>query len=80
MIGILPLAFYAWSGSLLIMTGKLKENSIRTLIILIFNLVVICILTKYFGLNGSVISVGLTSLFGTILLNKFIGKSTGLKI
>jgi O-antigen/teichoic acid export membrane protein len=79
-VGIFPSALISWSGSLLIMTGKLKENLIRTIIIMISSLIITFIFTNLYGLIGASIAVALSSIISFILMYTIIKGVLGIKI
>ena len=79
-IGVFPSALIGWSGSLLVMTGKLKENIIRTLIVMVCTLLITFICAKYFGLIGASISVFLSSFLSFMSYYLIIRKVLGIKL
>ncbi len=80
LIGVFPSALIGWSGSLLVMTGKLKENIIRTLIVMVCTLIMTFICAKYFGLIGASISVSLSSFLSFMSYYMIIRKVLGIKL
>jgi O-antigen/teichoic acid export membrane protein len=79
-LSLLPFAYIAWGGAALVMTGQLKANIIRTLIILMFSVMTLLILTSFYGLYGACLAVSVNMLFTFITLRVFIEKRTGIKL
>ncbi|WP_310026226.1 oligosaccharide flippase family protein [Flavobacterium arsenatis] len=73
--GYLFFALVYWSGGMLIMMGKNKENNIRTLMVLILCVVLQLIFTNYFGLLGSCVAMFLCSILNYFLLKIMINKT-----
>lgn len=80
MVGIIPFALISWGGSILVMTGKLKANIIRTLILLIFTVLTTFIFTFLFGFIGSVWAIVVNGVFAFLLLFGFVKKETGIRL
>lgn len=80
LIGILPSALISWGGSMLVMTGKLKENIYRTLFIMLFSLITTLLFSYYFGLLGASIAVCINSIISFIIMNAFVNKVLGLNL
>jgi stage V sporulation protein B len=80
MAGIIPFALISWGGSILVMTGKLKENILRTVLLLAFSVVSTLVLTYNFGLQGAVWAVMANGLFGFLLLFGFVKIKTGIRL
>lgn len=80
MIGVIPLAFIAWGGGILVMTGRLNSNIQRTLFLLIFTILSTLVLVNHFGLQGAVWALVLNGLFGFLLLFGFVKRETGIKL
>jgi len=80
MVGVVPLALIAWGGSILVMTGKLEANILRTLMLLIFTIMSSLMLSYYFGLKGAVWALVLNGLFGFLLLFGFVKRETGIRL
>ena len=80
MIGIFPSALISWSGSILVMIGKLKENIIRTFSIMAISLSLTVIFCYFYGLLGATIAVSLSSFISFIMMNSFVRRLVGLKI
>jgi O-antigen/teichoic acid export membrane protein len=78
--GTLPFALISWGGSMLVMTGKLKENTHRIFFILIFSSSTTFVLSYFFGLLGASIAVCLNSIITFLILKTFINKTLGLKL
>lgn len=78
--GIFPSALISWSGSMLIMTGKLKENITRTFLIMIISITSTFILSYSYGLIGATIAVCINSIISFIIMNTFVSKLLGLKL
>ncbi|MCS4434479.1 lipopolysaccharide biosynthesis protein [Aquiflexum gelatinilyticum] len=76
--GIIPFALISWGGSILVMTGKLKENFQRTFLLLVFTVMSTLILAYNFGLRGAVWAVVLNGLFGFLLLFGLVKRETGI--
>jgi len=79
-VGIIPFAFIAWGGSILVMTGKLKANIERTLFLLLFTISTSLVLTYFFGMEGAVYAVILNGIFAFFLLFGFVKKETGIRL
>ena len=73
-------ALISWGGSILIMTGKLKANFYRTLLVLLINVLSIYLFTDIFGLMGSAVAICLNGITSFILLRTFIYHNTGIKL
>jgi O-antigen/teichoic acid export membrane protein len=80
LIGAFPFSLILWSGSILVMTGKLNENIYRTLFILIFSVSSSLILSSLLGLIGSTIAISINSIMAFILMKTFVKKSLNLKL
>jgi stage V sporulation protein B len=80
LIGVFPSALISWSGSLLVMTNKLKENLYRTFIIMIISIITTFAFTYYFGLVGAAFSVSISSLISCLLMYTIIKKVLGIRI
>jgi O-antigen/teichoic acid export membrane protein len=80
MAGIIPFALISWGGSILVMTGKLKENILRTVLVLVFTVMSTLVLAYNFGLRGAVWAVVLNGLFGFLLLFGFVRRETGIRV
>jgi O-antigen/teichoic acid export membrane protein len=80
LIGVFPSALISWSGSLLVMTGKLKENLIRTFIIMFISIITTFVFTYTFGLIGATIAVSLSSIISVTLMYLMIKKVLGIRI
>jgi O-antigen/teichoic acid export membrane protein len=79
-VGIFPSALISWSGSLLVMTNKLKENLYRTFIIMIISIITTFVLTYYFGLIGATYSVCISSIISSLLMYIIIKRVLGIRI
>tara|TARA_B100000508_G_scaffold118450_1_gene98506 strand:+ start:13549 stop:14811 length:1263 start_codon:yes stop_codon:yes gene_type:complete len=79
-IAAVPSALISWGGGLLLMAGKLNENMLRTLTILVFNVLVLIFLTHFFGFTGAAIGTCVMFLFGFIMLNTFVKRVIGIKL
>jgi len=79
-VGIIPFAFIAWGGSILVMTGKLRANIERTLLLLLFTILTTMVLTYYLGMEGAVYAIILNGIFAFFLLFGFVKKETGVKL
>lgn len=80
MIGIFPSALISWSGSILVMIGKLRENIIRTFSIMIISLSLTIFFSYFYGLLGATIAVSLGSIISFVMMNSFVRRLVGLKI
>lgn len=80
LIGVIPLAFIAWGGGILVMTGRLNSNIQRTLFLLIFTILSTLVLAYHFGLQGAVWALVLNGLFGFLLLFGFVKRETGIRL
>lgn len=70
----------SWSGSMLIMAGKLRVNFNRTLIVLTISTVNIFLFSYYFELLGACLAVAINGLFNLIIMTVMIRKEMKLKI
>lgn len=73
--GYLFFALVYWSGGMLIMMGKNKENNIRTLAVLILCIALQFIFTYYYGLIGSCVAMFACSIINYLLLKIMINKA-----
>jgi stage V sporulation protein B len=80
MAGIIPFAIISWGGSILVMTGKLKENIQRTFLVLIFSIFSTFALTYWFGMKGAVGAVAVNGLFYFLMLYGFVKSVTGIRL
>jgi stage V sporulation protein B len=80
LIGVFPSALISWSGSLLVMTNKLKENLYRTFIIMIISIITTFVFTYYFGLIGATFSVCISSIISSLLMYTIIKRVLGIRI
>lgn len=80
MLGIIPFALISWGGSILVMTGKLKENILRTLILLLFTVMTTFIFTFFFGFTGAIWAVVANGIFAFLLLFGFVKRETGIRL
>lgn len=80
LIGVFVYASISWSGAILVMTGKLKENTYRTTAIILLSATSTILLTYFFGLTGSVVAVSLNGLIAYLMLVSFIHRVLGIKI
>ncbi len=80
MIGIFPSALISWSGAILVMIGKLKENVIRTFSIMAISLSLTVIFSYFYGLLGATLAVSISSFLSFIMMNSFVRRLVGLKI
>lgn len=80
MLGIIPFALISWGGSILVMTGKLKENILRTLILLVFTVLTTFIFTFFFGFTGAIWAVVANGIFAFLLLFGFVKRETGISL
>ena len=74
LFSIFPLATISWGGAILVMTGKLKANLVRTLAIVLFSMLSLFFLSIYFSLYGAIFSIFLTSCLSAYLLNSYSSK------
>lgn len=79
-IGIIPFAFIGWGGSILVMTGKLKANIYRTLVLLIFTVLATFIFTFFFGFTGAIWAIVANGIFAFLLLFGFVKRETGIRL
>ncbi|NVK66294.1 MAG: oligosaccharide flippase family protein [Flavobacteriales bacterium] len=79
-IGAFIFSLVSWSGSMLVMSGKLKVNFQRTLLVLIISTINILVFGYYFGLLGAAIAVGLNGVFNFIIMGLLIRKEMGIKV
>lgn len=79
-VGVFIFATISWSGSILVMTGKLKENTLRTSAIIILTAASTIGMTYFFGLMGSVIAVSLNGIIAYVMLAGFIHRVLGIKV
>jgi O-antigen/teichoic acid export membrane protein len=80
LIGIIPFALIGWGGSILVMTGKLKANIYRTLILLVFTILSSVALTYHLGMQGASLAVVSSGLFGFLLMFGFVKRETGIRL
>ncbi|MCL6259682.1 oligosaccharide flippase family protein [Aquiflexum sp. TKW24L] len=80
MVGIIPFALISWGGSILVMTAKLKENILRTLILLVFTILTTFIFTSLLGFQGSIWAVVVNGIFAFLLLFGFVKRETGIRL
>jgi O-antigen/teichoic acid export membrane protein len=80
MLGIIPFALISWGGSILVMTGKLKENILRTLILLVYTVLTTFIFTFFFGFTGAIWAVVANGIFAFLLLFGFVKRETGIRL
>ncbi|RZL46669.1 MAG: hypothetical protein EOP00_14280 [Pedobacter sp.] len=73
--GYLFFAMVYWSGGMLIMMGKNKENNIRTLLVLLLCIVLQITFTNYYGLLGSCVALFLCSILNYLLLKVMINNT-----
>lgn len=76
----IPTALISWGGGLLLMAGKLKENNLRTLIILIVSTISLIFFTYQYGLLGAAIATSFTFIFTFIMLYSFVKRIIGIKL
>jgi O-antigen/teichoic acid export membrane protein len=79
-IGIIPFAFIGWGGSILVMTGKLKANIYRTLVLLVFTVLTTFLFTSFFGFTGAIWAVVANGIFAFLLLFGFVKRETGIRL
>lgn len=79
-IGSYFFALISWGGSILIMTGKLRANFYRTLLVLMFSITSIFLFTSLFGFIGSAIAISFNGIISFFLLRTFIHQNTGIKL
>ncbi len=79
-IGSYFFALISWGGSILIMTGKLRANFYRTLLVLVISILSIFLFTSLFGFIGSAIAISLNGIASFFLLRTFIHQNTGIKL
>lgn len=80
MAGIIPFALISWGGSILVMTGKLKENILRTFLVLVFSILSTWVLTYWFGMMGAVGAVAVNGIFYFLMLYGFVKSVTGIRL
>lgn len=73
--GYLFFALVYWSGGMLIMMGKNKENNIRTLLVLVVCVAMQLILTYSYGLLGASLAMFVGSILNYFLLKIMINKT-----
>lgn len=78
--GVFVNATIGWSGSMLVMTGKLKENIVRTVMIIVVSICSTVILSYYFGLLGACIAVCINGLLSFFMTGGVIYKVLGVKV
>jgi O-antigen/teichoic acid export membrane protein len=69
-----------WSGSMLIMTNKLNENIVRTLLIISLSATCTVLFTEFLGLAGSCIAYSVNGLIAFFATRRFIQQSLKLSI
>jgi O-antigen/teichoic acid export membrane protein len=69
-----------WSGSMLIMTNKLKENVARTLLIILLSATCTLVSTSIFGLVGSCLAYSLNGFIAFFATRQFIKSSLNLSV
>jgi O-antigen/teichoic acid export membrane protein len=80
LVGIIPSALVYWSGSMLIMAGKLKENINRTFLIMALSVSATFILSYLYGLWGATLAVCAASMIAFFILKIYVRKSLDIKI
>lgn len=79
-LSAIPAALISWGGGLLLMAGKLKENILRTFIILSFNVLSLIILTSLIGIDGAVLASCLSFVFTFFMLKNFVKRIIGVNL
>jgi stage V sporulation protein B len=80
LLGAYIFALISWSGSMLIMTNKLKENIIRTALIILLSAVSSVTLTWSFGLIGACIAFGLNGIISFITTRQMIQNTLQIRV
>lgn len=78
--GVFIYSLISWSGSMLVMTGKLRENNLRTSLIAVLSLISITFFCYNFGLMGACIAVCFNGLMAFSLTSRFLYKIIGIKV
>jgi O-antigen/teichoic acid export membrane protein len=78
--GAYVFALVAWSGSMLIMTKKLNQNLLRTIVIIIFSVALTFGLSYAFGLVGACVAFSINSIIAGLTTSFFIRKTLGINI
>lgn len=79
-LAILPFTQIAWGGAVLVMTGMLRANIMRTALIAIFSITTLIVLSSFFGLFGTCIAVSLNMLFSFFMLRTFVQNKVGIRL
>lgn len=79
-VGAFVFSLVSWSGSMLIMSGKLRVNFYRTLMVLIVSTVNITIFAYSFGLLGACLAIGVNGVFNFLIIRLLIKKEMGINI
>ncbi len=79
-IGTYVFSLIYWSGSMLIMAGKLNENILRTILVIVLSLTSTILLGYYFQLLGACIAVSLNGIISFLMTREFIKRILGIKL
>jgi len=79
-LAILPFTQIAWGGAVLVMTGMLRANIIRTVLIAAFSIATLIIFSFYLDLLGTCIAVSLNMLFSFFMLRTFVQNKVGIRL
>lgn len=78
--GTFIFSLVSWSGSMLVMSGKLRANFYRTLMILIVSTVNILVFGYYFELVGACIAVCINGILNFLIMRILIKKEMGINV
>ena len=79
-LGAYVFSLVSWSGSMLIMTKKLNQNLFRTIVIILFSIVLTFGFTYSFGLIGACIAFSINGIIAGLTTSLFIRKALGINI
>lgn len=79
-LGTYVFSLVSWSGSMLIMTKKLNQNLFRTIVIILFSIMLTLGLTYSFGLMGACIAFSINGIIAGLTTSFFIRKALGINI
>lgn len=78
--GALIFSLVSWSGSMLVMSGKLRANFNRTLTILLVSTTSILVFSYYWGLFGASLAIGVNGILNFVVMRQMIKKEMGITV
>lgn len=78
--GAFVFSLVSWSGSMLVMSGKLRVNFYRTLMVLVISTINILVFGYYFELIGACIALGVNGILNFLIMRVLIKKEMGINI